>query len=418
MASGGATDGGSSNQDSAAKAEEQDPQISKESVKMAADSIGIEKLNDEAANFLADDVTFKLKELIQNAMKFAQNSKRKILKTQDIDHALRLQNIEPLYGFTAREFVPFRFASGGGREVYFLEEPEIDLEDLASQNLPKVPLAVNLKSHWLAVDGVQPSIPENPPPMNKDQQLKDVVEASDMSSNVNELEIEKVKYSSAEMKADQMQGSKSSKPDSKVPDMKSGGQKGLLPKRSDTKLKPVITHELSVEQQLYYKEITEACVGSYEQKRTEALHSLASDPGLYQLLPRFATFISEGVKINVAQHNLALLIYLLRMIKALMENTTLYLEKYLHELVPSIVTCIVSKQLCPKPDVDNHWALRDFAARLMAQLCRTFSCPTNNIQSRITKTLCKSLYNDKAPLVMHYGAIAGLAELGLEVCAL
>lgn len=54
-----------------------------------------------------------------------------------------------------------------------------------------------------------------------------------------------------------------------------------------------------------------------------------------------------------------------------------------------MVTCIVSKQLCLRPDVDNHWALRDFAARLMAQSCKTFSTTTNNIQSRITKTFTK-----------------------------
>lgn len=33
------------------------------------------------------------------------------------------------------------------------------------------------------------------------------------------------------------------------------------------RLKPRSIHELSVEQQLYYKEITEACVGSCEAKR-------------------------------------------------------------------------------------------------------------------------------------------------------
>ena len=95
----------------------------------------------------------------------------------------------------------------------------------------------------------------------------------------------------------------------------------------------------------------------------EALQSIATDPGLYQMLPRFSTFISEGVRgqgragwgsrrggwqrwlmkgsrcpipapsppqvrVNVVQNNLALLIYLMRMVKALMDNPTLYLEKY------------------------------------------------------------------------------------------
>lgn len=34
------------------------------------------------------------------------------------------------------------------------------------------------------------------------------------------------------------------------------------------------------------------------------------------------------VRVNVVQNNLALLIYLMRMVKALMDNPTLYLEKY------------------------------------------------------------------------------------------
>jgi transcription initiation factor TFIID subunit 6 len=40
------------------------------------------------------------------------------------------------------------------------------------------------------------------------------------------------------------------------------------------------------------------------------------------------TFIAEGVKVNVVQNNLALLIYLMRMVKALLDNQSLYLEKY------------------------------------------------------------------------------------------
>lgn len=37
------------------------------------------------------------------------------------------------------------------------------------------------------------------------------------------------------------------------------------------------------------------------------------------------------VRVNVVQNNLALLIYLMRMVKALMDNPTLYLEKYVSE---------------------------------------------------------------------------------------
>lgn len=87
-----------------------------------------------------------------------------------------------------------------------------------------------------------------------------------------------------------------------------------------------------MEQQLYYKEITEACVGSDEARRAEALQSLSADPGLHEMLARMCTFIAEGVRVNVVQNHLALLIYLMRMVKALLDNPSLYLEKYVRFL--------------------------------------------------------------------------------------
>jgi len=190
----------------------------------------------------------------------------------------------------------------------------------------------------------------------------------------------------------------------------------LKKQRTETvNVKQLTAHELSVEQQLYYKEITEACVGSEEGRRAEAFQSLASDPGLHQMLPRLCTFIAEGVRVNVVQNNLAPLIYLMRMVKALLSNQTLYLEKYLHELVPAVISCMVSKQLCLRPEVDNHWALRDFSSRLIAQICKNYHTTTNALQTRVTRLCCRALENEKAPLASFYGAIVGLSELGPEV---
>ncbi|KAF5307737.1 hypothetical protein FQR65_LT06608 [Abscondita terminalis] len=358
-----------------------------ESMKVIAESIGIANLPDDAAKELADDISYRLKHIIQDAAKFMHHARRNKLMYPDIDATLKVKNIEPQYGFHSVDSLPFRFASGGGRELHFIEEKEVDLNEFVNNINVKAPLEITLRSHWLCIDGVQPTIPENPPPQDKEMQKLESVDPINKMNKPNK--------------------ESSGKPTT-------GKQK--LRNVETVQIKQLATHELSVEQQLYYKEITEACVGSDETRRIEALQSLASDPGLHEMLPRMCTFIIEGVRVNVVQNNLALLIYLMRMVKALLDNQSLFLEKYLHELIPSVTTCIVSKQLCTRPEFDNHWALRDFASRLMAQICKNFNTSTNNIQTRVTRMFTNSLQQgDKLPLSSLYGALHGLSELGTEV---
>ncbi|KAL1450235.1 hypothetical protein WDU94_002675 [Cyamophila willieti] len=344
--------------------------FSMESMKVIAETIGIPNLPDEAAKELSDNITYCCKIIIQDAFKCMLHSKRVRLMPVDIDDALAMKNIEPIYGLSVSQFLPFKHASGGGRELHFTEEKEVDFEELLTNLNPKAALETHLRTHWLAIEGVQPTVPENPPPVDKSVQKLESIDPI----------------------------SKLGKKDKDTSGKPTSAKLEKLRNVETVHVKQLATHELSVEQQLYYKEITEACVGS-----DEVVGSKPSSPSprirVPRNLPRMCTFIAEESNERV-QNNL---------------RPSYLSDRMLHELLPSILSCIVSKQLCGRPEADNHWALRDFAARLLAQVSKNFNTSTNNIQTRVTRLLSNAINDTKINFPSLYGATAGLCELGPEV---
>lgn len=80
-----------------------------------------------------------------------------------------------MYGYASRD--PLRFARvAGQKDLFYVEDTEIDLNEFiqstfitnsSTQNpplykLPKVPKQTSFSIHWLAVEGIQPRIPQNP----------------------------------------------------------------------------------------------------------------------------------------------------------------------------------------------------------------------------------------------------------------
>jgi len=121
---------------------------------------------EDVAAAVASDVEYRLREVIQDAAKFMHHSKRQRMTADDINRALRVRNVEPLFGFTSREALRYRKVPGSGvADVYYLEDEELDLNEIINAALPRIPLDVSFTSHWLAIEGVQPAIPQNPPPL-------------------------------------------------------------------------------------------------------------------------------------------------------------------------------------------------------------------------------------------------------------
>ncbi|GJZ32473.1 transcription initiation factor TFIID subunit 6-like protein [Tanacetum coccineum] len=397
--------------------------VSKESIQVMAQSIGLSNLSPDVLPLLADDIEYRVREIMQEAIKCMHHGKRTAMTAEDVDNALQFRKMEPIYVATGN-FLQFKTA-GRHKDLFYIEDKDVEFREVIEAPLPKAPLDTALVGHWLAIEGVQPAIPENPP-----------------------LEV-------------LLAPSENKKPDSK--------EDGV-----SNDVKTPVKHVLSIELQLYFEKITDLTVSrSNSIIFDKALMSLATDAGLHPLVPYFIYFVAEEVTRNL--NNFQLLFALMRLVQSLVQNPTMNIEPYLHQLMPSVMTCIVAKSLGNK-FTDNHWQLRNFTANLVALICRRFapqlhesagglpktklvshSCSLagstsamkvsipiafvlpgrehecnesfklgrppalsfgyvyHNLQLRVTRTLLHTFLDPAKAFPQHYGAIKGITALGLNV---
>jgi len=276
-----------------------------DNIRDVAESVGIANLNHDVTENLARDVEYRVAQVLEEALKSMRHGKRTVLTTQDISLALRVLDVEPLYGYESIRPLRFGEASlGPGQPLFYVEDEEVDFEKLINAPLPRVPREVSftgesrrkeereedlaklsLAAHWLAVEGVQPSIPQNP-------------------SAADSRNLELV--------------SKGPNANSTLAAMSGTG---------DVAVKPLVKHVLSKELQLYFEKVCSAFLDeTSEDYRTSGYSSLREDPGLHQLVPYFVQFIAE--KVTHSLKNIFVLTQVMHMAEALIQNKSLYVDPY------------------------------------------------------------------------------------------
>lgn len=238
-----------------------------------------------------------------------RHGRRTMMTTADIDQALRVLNIEPLYGHspynptTFRRALPFPQVPAAG-PVYFVEDEEIDFDRVLREEKIALPKGVSWTAHWLAVEGVQPLIPENPPAIPRETDVEPAAKSDILKLNgvVN------------------------------LPSTTTNGPPGTKkPAQSQQLVKQVLSREL----QLYYVRLTSSLLppSSDMPKRTAALASLRNDAGLQALLPYLVRWVAEGV-VNALKEGSQgesegkELEVLLDVISSILDNNTLFVEPY------------------------------------------------------------------------------------------
>lgn len=111
-----------------------------ENVKDVAESVGISVLNEDAQKVLQQDVEYRLGQVIIESLRFMRQAGRTTLTLQDVSQALKVLDVEPLYGYDSTRPLRYGEASlGPGQPLFYIEDEEVDFEKLINAPLPKVP---------------------------------------------------------------------------------------------------------------------------------------------------------------------------------------------------------------------------------------------------------------------------------------
>lgn len=370
-----------------------------DSVTEVAHSLPIDALGAGAADYLAGDVEYRLHLIVQEAKKFMVHGKRTTLLPEDVEHALEALNVEPILvpprPLAQQPFasVTVPSASGAPQQVYHVPDDEIDFATYLKEPLPAAKAnsaGVKWKAHWLAVEGVQPAIPENPAPNARAGP-------------------------------------------SRLPPVPSTGSASLRPSA-----KAALPQEL----QLYFSRLTTALIpstatlpnlpaemdseGSYpdaERHRQAALASVRSDQAMSGILVYFVKWLSESVQ-KCLMSTTGTIDCLLQTMEALLGNESIFLEPYLHQLLPPLLSIILTFPLgSPRAAGEKPapFDLRVRASEILGQLVHQYQARYAGLVPRLVSTLTQALKSPPVPppggqvglpVGRYEGAVLGLGALG------
>jgi transcription initiation factor TFIID subunit 6 len=99
---------------------------------------------------LAQDVEYRIGQVIVEALRFMRAANRTTLTVQDVSQALKVLDVEPLYGYESTRPLRYGEASlGPGQPLFYIDDEEVDFEKVINAPLPKVPRDMSFTGGYL-----------------------------------------------------------------------------------------------------------------------------------------------------------------------------------------------------------------------------------------------------------------------------
>ena len=337
----------------------------KESIKESANSIKI-NLTEDMADLISDEIEYRLREVIQDASSFMTFSRREKLTVNDINNALKYKGRSKIFGFNTTDNLQFRKTSS----CFFVRDEKLDLDDVINEPLPKIPRSAVLESHWLVIDGVQPQIPQNP-----------------------------IKGEETAIKRSR-----------------------LSEYQAEAQLKVKSKHVLSKELQNYFDKVVHAIDDTIQESKNELVvkdlleknlkkkdcelngECLLGESGIQQLLPYFVQFFNEQLLKEFENSFLYLKFYAI-----LIKNKNIVIDTYLHEIIPAIISVLVSTASCKDT--------KSVSVDILKYLCVEYGDKYSTLCPRIINSLVKNIKEETNELCLFYcvKAVFSISKNGKEV---
>ncbi|BFZ07215.1 hypothetical protein BsWGS_10253 [Bradybaena similaris] len=170
--------------------------------------------------------------------------------------------------------------------------------------------------------------------------------------------------------------------------------------------------EMSATHLQYYNCMTKALLSANAETKKKALQDIKTNSNVVPVLPYLISFVVNGIK-NLS-HDLGHLTTMLNTVRALLHNKSLYLlhKPYLSTIVQGVEFCVLEPLAASINVLNDHWVLRDYAARLLAEIVSRWNSPQNHLRFNIVRCLKDVLLDTTKPFYSHYGAIMTLVAMG------
>lgn len=129
--------------------------LPKETLDTWIESTGMNKIPEEIAEILSEDVTYHIRELVYKSMQFMKHSRRSYLTVDDVNSALKESDTETIFGHNGVEAINFKaIPYKEGSKLCYLDEKDVNLRELSLDSVyPCETARTSVKASWLVLEG-------------------------------------------------------------------------------------------------------------------------------------------------------------------------------------------------------------------------------------------------------------------------